>query len=161
MVPVLRHFETNLRRERLFVGLEKPSTYYRRLALTANILNGKQYRNIEVYIHDNPVAAATDKCPGGPFLDRSNNSSFTSTTWIGDNGGYSASIETYTNDSRFNHGFELWCNKQGRYTTIKADLSQLLHGGGVKEASVCNVGIMGTKYTRSTLPPRTASVVEN
>ena len=44
----------------------------------------KLYRNIEVYIHNTAVPTASDKCPGGPFLDRTPGSSdYTLTTWSG------------------------------------------------------------------------------
>ena len=44
------------------------------------------------------------------------------------------------------YGVEVWCNKQGRYTTIVADLSSLQ--GQQYEMSLCHLGIMGTQYER-------------
>ena len=41
---------------------------------------------------------------------------------------------------------------QGRYTSIVADLSIL---SGAYEMSLCNVGIMGTKYERTETSPLT------
>ena len=50
---------------------------------------------------------------------------------------------TETDGSFWNYGKEIWCNKQGRYTTIVADLTQLV---APYQMSLCNVAIMGTKY---------------
>ena len=50
-----------------------------------------------------------------------------------------------TNASWWNFGKEIWCNMEGQYTTIVADLTTLT---GAYEMSLCNVGIMGTKYER-------------
>ena len=44
------------------------------------------------------------------------------------------------------YGKEIWCNMQGQYTTIVADLSGLT---GDYEMSLCNVAIMGTQYERT------------
>ena len=53
--------------------------------------------------------------------------------------------DTFTDASFWNYGKEIWCNKQGRYTTIVADLTQLV---APYQMSLCNVAIMGTKYVR-------------
>ena len=48
---------------------------------------------------------------------------------------------------------EVFCNKQGRYTTIVSDLNPLvsrLTGGSQYEVQLCHLGIMGTQYERST-----------
>ena len=46
------------------------------------------------------------------------------------------------------YGEEVWCNKQGRYTTIVADLIRLADKD--YEMSLCHLGIMGTQYERTT-----------
>ena len=56
----------------------------------------------------------------------------------------------------WNYGRENWCNLQGRYTTIVADLSDL---SGNYEMSLCNVAIMGTKY-KPKLPNPTSENVK-
>ena len=50
---------------------------------------------------------------------------------------------THTNQQVWKYGGEHWCNLQGRYTSIVADLSGLT---GPYEMSLCNVAILGTKY---------------
>ena len=52
----------------------------------------------------------------------------------------------YTDVSWWKYGKEVWCNLEGQYTTIVADLSGLT---GSYEMSLCNIGIMGTKYVRT------------
>ena len=44
-------------------------------------------------------------------------------------------------DQMWRHGEEIWCNKQGRYLHIVADLSHLV---GFYRMNLCSVGIMGT-----------------
>ena len=64
-------------------------------------------------------------------------------------------VTSYTDESGnayndidwWNYGKELWCNMQGRYTSIVADLSDQASSGSY-EMSLCNLGIMGTKYER-------------
>ena len=40
---------------------------------------------------------------------------------------------------------EIWCNLEGQYTTIVADLTDF---SGAYEMSICNLGVMGTEYVR-------------
>ena len=46
----------------------------------------------------------------------------------------------------WNYGAEIWCNLEGQYTTIVADLTDL--SGQAYEMSICNLGVMGTEYVR-------------
>ena len=46
----------------------------------------------------------------------------------------------------WNYGVEVWCNMEGQYTHIVADLQHL--DGTEYEQSICSVGIMGTEYVR-------------
>ena len=48
----------------------------------------------------------------------------------------------------WNYGAEIWCNLEGQYTTIVADLTDL---SGAYEMSICNLGVMGTQYVRKWL----------
>ena len=43
------------------------------------------------------------------------------------------------------YGIEVWCNMEGQYVHIVADLSHLTPPYTM---SLCSVGIMGTSYTR-------------
>ena len=47
----------------------------------------------------------------------------------------------------FDYGLEQWCNMEGRYVTFEADMSSF---GTSWDVSVCNIGIFGTVYERST-----------
>ena len=46
----------------------------------------------------------------------------------------------------WNYGRETWCNLEGRYMHIVADLSHL--EGHSYNMELCTVGIMGTQYIR-------------
>ena len=51
----------------------------------------------------------------------------------------------------WNYGIEIWCNIQGQFATMVADLAHL--NGLTYEMSICSLGVMGTEYDRtSTLP---------
>lgn len=71
---------------------------------------------------------------------------------VGDPKSYSAT-QKGTPDSpidettMWNYGVEAWCNLEGQYMTIAADLSHL-HGQSYK-MSICSLGIMGAEYRRS------------
>ena len=51
-----------------------------------------------------------------------------------------------TSNDIWNYGKEIWCNLEGRYMHIVADLSHLAGQG--YEMQLCSVGIMGTQYVR-------------
>ena len=55
----------------------------------------------------------------------------------------------------WNYGVEIWCNLEGQYTTIVADLADL---SGPYEMSICNIGVMGTEYVRDNSVPTRISV---
>ena len=61
---------------------------------------------------------------------------------------------TYTNI--WNYGKEVWCNLEGRYMHIIADLSDLAGQG--YEMILCSVGIMGTQYVRAQTFPETVEI---
>ena len=58
----------------------------------------------------------------------------------------------------WNYGIEIFCNKEGRYTHIVADLSHLT--GQTYSMSICALGIMGTRYIRSNALPTSLEVTE-
>lgn len=51
----------------------------------------------------------------------------------------------------WNYGDEIWCNIEGQYTHLVADLGHL--AGQDYAMSICQLGIMGTKYLRDTEEP--------
>ena len=61
---------------------------------------------------------------------------------------------TWTN--LWSYGHEAWCNLEGRYTHIVADLSHLAGQGYSME--LCSVGIMGTQYVRDEPLPETLEI---
>ena len=56
----------------------------------------------------------------------------------------------------WNYGKEVWCNLEGRFMHIVADLSHLSALSYTME--LCSVGIMGTKYTRDQTLPETLEI---
>ena len=48
----------------------------------------------------------------------------------------------------WNYGKESWCNLEGRYIHIVADLSAYTDLLNAADMGICNLGIMGTKYVR-------------
>ena len=48
----------------------------------------------------------------------------------------------------WNYGKESWCNLEGRYIHIVADLSGYTAIPNAADMGICNLGIMGTKYAR-------------
>ena len=61
---------------------------------------------------------------------------------------------TYNNI--WNYGKEVWCNLEGRYMHIVADMNHLA-GQGYTMA-LCSVGIMGTQYVRDQTLPETLEI---
>ena len=59
---------------------------------------------------------------------------------------YSTVFINGSNEQMWNYGIEIWCNLEGQYTTIVADLTEL--SGQTYEMSICNLGVMGTEYVR-------------
>ena len=46
----------------------------------------------------------------------------------------------------WNYGIEKWCNMEGQYMTVVADLAHLR--GQTYEMSICSIGVMGVEYIR-------------
>ena len=53
-------------------------------------------------------------------------------------------------ENMWNYGAEIWCNMEGQYTTIAADLSIL---SGSYNMPICSLGVMGTEYVRNSEIP--------
>lgn len=58
--------------------------------------------------------------------------------------------------SVWNYGHESWCNLEGRYMHIVADLKHL--EGLSYNMELCSVGIMGTQYVRDEIIPDTIEI---
>ena len=89
-----------------------------------------------IYIGDDPDYTKNPQCPGGPFM-QTNDPKFFSTITL-------SSIS----EQFWNYGAEIWCNLEGQYISIVADLTDL---SGVYEMSICNLGVMGTEYDRDSI----------
>ena len=101
-----------------------------------------RFQRFEVYIGDSADYRLNEKVEGGPWLyDPADTNDPDYTTFTSEKGG--------TNADMWAWGKELWANKQGRYIHFVADYSHLT-GATV---SICNLGIMGTKYVRDTPLP--------
>ena len=48
----------------------------------------------------------------------------------------------------WNYGVEAWCNLEGQYVTIVADVAHLSTAS--YEMTICSLGIMGVEYVRAT-----------
>ena len=46
----------------------------------------------------------------------------------------------------WNYGIELWCNLEGQYVTLVADLAHLT--GQTYQMSICSLGVIGAEYVR-------------
>ena len=57
---------------------------------------------------------------------------------------------TATDDSGdlWNYGIEIWCNLEGQFVTLVANLAHL--NGESYEMSICSLGVMGAEYIRNT-----------
>ena len=56
----------------------------------------------------------------------------------------------------WNFGKEVWCNLEGQYMHIVADLSHL--SGTSYDMKICTVGIMGTQYIRDQTLPQSLEI---
>ena len=66
---------------------------------------------------------------------------------------------TENTDDMWNYGVETWCNLEGQYVFIVADLNNLSSEGSY-EQTICSLGIMGVQYVHSTKePPKTLEVL--
>ena len=92
-----------------------------------------------MFVGENVDHTKNAECAGGPYLVYEDPNSYVQVD-------YTSGAETGSGDM-WKFGAEVWCNNQGRYTTIVADLKRL--AGRSYEMSLCHLGIMGTKYGRS------------
>ena len=54
-----------------------------------------------------------------------------------------------TETQAWTYGKEIWCNLEGRYMHMVADMSQQVASSLVSnKVSVCSLGVYGTKYVR-------------
>ena len=116
-------------------------------------------QNVEIYVGDDPVYSNNQKCEGGPFLniDASNQTTFVVSDASNDT--LTGPWATTGSITWHNYGKEVWCNLKGRYTSIVADLKHMASQSTL-DMSLCNVGIMGTKYTRSVEPASTITITK-
>lgn len=101
-----------------------------------------KFQNFEIYIGNNEDYSKNNKCAGGPFMRTDDSSNYQ--TW------------SYNGNTVWKFGEELWCNLEGRYMHIIADLS---HRAELEyNLSLVTVGIMGTQYVRDSAVPEVIEV---
>ena len=69
---------------------------------------------------------------------------------------HSATYAGFKHNDIWNYGKEAWCNLEGRYLHIIADLSHIAEED--YNLNVCSVGIMGTQYVRDQSLPETLEI---
>ena len=70
---------------------------------------------------------------------------------------YDKRTESHTPGYVWTYGIEVWCNMQGQYVTIVADLSHLT---APYEMSLCSLGVMGASYTRDESLPEVIEIYQ-
>ena len=104
-------------------------------------------RNIEADYGES-TKCLNNGSPGPPYM-KLNPVDYTSYWYVeGDN----------VPDFLWNYGAEVYCNLEGQYVTIEADLTGL---SAPYEMSICSLGIMGVEYTRSAPFPFSSPVQVN
>ena len=68
-------------------------------------------QNFQVYISNSPDYAENAACPGGPFMKVDESSSYNN--------------DHHSWDRMWNYGSEIWCNLEGQYVSLVADLTVL------------------------------------
>ena len=58
------------------------------------------------------------------------------------------------------YGIEVWCNLEGQYVHIVADLSHLMPVYGSYTMSLCSVGIMGASFVRDEPMPTSIEIIQ-
>ena len=97
-----------------------------------------------MFVGDDSDYTKNAQCDGGPYLVFGDPDSYVKVD-------YTLSPHTVTAQDLWKYGVEVFCNKQGRYTTIVADLNSIVNRNpsAQYEVSLCHLGIMGTQYERS------------
>ena len=105
-------------------------------------------QNVEIYIGDDSEIASNNQiCPGGPFLN------------LDDASNYSEDTEGWNinNLKPWNYGIETWCNLEGRFVHLQANLKH--QAGQTFTQSICSLGIFGSIYRRNVEPPSKIEVL--
>ena len=95
------------------------------------------FQNASLWVgNDAEVAANNTPCQGNPFLD------------IDDPSNYFDDPNTSngSNLRPWKYGHEQWCNKEGRYLHLVADLAH--QSGDTFTQSLCSLAVLGTIYKR-------------
>lgn len=101
-------------------------------------------QNFEIHIGDNSDYSQNSKCAGGPFLRVDDINSYYFDRFAYDK---NASPSAFGRGYVWKYGIEKFCNLEGRYMHIVADLNHLTHHD-YYTMTICSLGIMGTKYVR-------------
>ena len=71
-----------------------------------------EFYNFEIYIGNDPAYSTNSKCPGGPYMTGSAGET-----------NYAWTTDPFKNEQAWSWGIEVWCNMQGRYVHLVADMS--------------------------------------
>ena len=102
------------------------------------------FQNYDLYIGDSSDYKLNTKCDGGPFQDFNNPKESQVNEYSGSD----------VISSVWPYGKEDWCNLEGRYLHIVANLNHLMDTYPYDEyaMSLCQIGVYGTKYVRKGEP---------
>ena len=77
--------------------------------------------------------------------------------WYNDERTINGDNSARTPASVWTYGIEVWCNLEGQYVHIVADLSHL---SGSYTMSLCSVGIMGASFVRDQPLPASIEIIQ-
>ena len=93
--------------------------------------------NVQIYIGDDADNHLNNRlCPGGPYLDISDPNNYKDDPKTGNSGNLKPWV----------YGAETWCNLEGRYTHIIADVAH--QSGDIFTQAICSLAILGSRYIR-------------
>ena len=94
-------------------------------------------QNVEIYIGDDPDNYLNNQlCSGGPYLDIDDPKNYC----------YDPHPDNTGNLKPWVYGIEVWCNLEGRYTHIRANVAH--QAGNTFTQAICNLSIFGSRYIR-------------
>ena len=114
------------------------------------------FQKYEVYIGNSADYLENTKCAGGPHLDYNDSSSY-----VFSQKGFNDSMDPFSEGLGmvWPSGQELWCNLEGQYMHMVADQSDQVGSAADSDTvTMCQVGVYGTKYERTSGDPVPATI---
>ena len=115
-----------------------------------HINRSQLFQNYKIYIGDNENFLYNSECAGGPFLRADTQESYVYDGYADENDTKNAFGQDQ--GTVWPYGDEQWCNLEGQYLHIVADLSQVNDGISNYQMSLCTLAVYGTKYVRVGAP---------